>query len=629
MNPIAIVNVSLTQAPTPSTLQQSGALISTAGTNTSPGTTTLLTGLPSLTTLLSLPAALTSLSWTGGVVTATATADHGLTIGDEILLTIAGAVPAAYNGTYLCTVTTATEFTYLLASSPGTETTPGTWVTYSTIELTEMATTFFAQGNNTAVSVFECGPIGSNLAIAFLDTWIAANPRVFYSYTVPREWDNQVYDTWSANVLTAISWSGGYVTATTTTDHGVLPGQTFSISGCVPSAYNGTFVALPGTTGETLIWAYATAISVETTLGTLVANAGVPNPYLAFVSQFENPSSMTYFFTTTTLATYTQYSATQKSVLAMVEAPVYGTWPANALTAISWTGGVVTAATTTNHGILPGQWFTIAGCTPNAYNGVFQALPGTTGTALLWNYPTSIGSETVLGTLVASLYSSTGIPSTEFSVASTFYDTLNYNPSPVNKVTPLNYTFEYGVTAFPQRGNQALISTLTANAINYIGTGAEGGISNTLVTPGQTLDGNDFTFWYSIDYAQINLNLAISNAVINGSNNRINPLYYNQQGINSLQAVCVGVMNTMVSVGLALGTVVQTELTADQLDQNLDAGMYAGLIVVNAIPFAAYAVTNPSDYKIGRYAGLSVIYTPARGFEQIIVGVNVTEFVAP
>lgn len=49
--------------------------------------------------------------------TLTTTTAHGLTTGTVV--TIAGATPAAYNGTYTITVTTTTQFTYTMATNPG------------------------------------------------------------------------------------------------------------------------------------------------------------------------------------------------------------------------------------------------------------------------------------------------------------------------------------------------------------------------------------------------------------------------------------------------------------------------------------------------------------------------------
>lgn len=553
MTSIVTVNVTQTLAPAPETLQQSGAFISQGGTNTSPGTATLLTQLSSLTTLLQVAKAITSLTWSGSVVSVVTAVPHGFSTGDTLLLVIAGAVPTGYNGTVLATVTGASTFSYPLAANPGAETTPGTYLPNSAVELQQMANTFFAQGSAVSISILELGPGNATDGVAALTAYITANPNqsytpgalgFFYSYLVPREWD--------------------------------------------------------------------------------------ANPaFLAMLAGFESTTSRTYFFVTTTLATWQVYTNLMKCVVAEIESPVIAAFPANALTAISWTSGLVTASTTTAHGVPAGSYFSIAGVTPAGYNGTFLALPGTGGTTLVYALAANPGSETVLGTVVASLYANPGIPSTEFSLAAFMWVTLNYNPSTTNKVTPAAFSFLFGVTPFPVRGNSALLATLKAAAIGIVGTGAEGGISNTIALWGMTLDGRDFTYWYSVDWVQINGDIAVANAVINGSNTPLNPLYYNQDGINRLQQVLASLMSNAVTFGLANGTVTLTSLFGPAFTTALDNGTFNGQIDVNAVPFVAYAAANPADYPIGKYAGLSIIYSPARGFISIVININVSDFVAP
>jgi len=150
---IVTVNVTQTVGPTPSTLQSTGALVSTGATNTSPGTITLLTQLSDLTAILNGSLAVTSISWAANVATVTTTAAHGLTIGQTYPITIAGSLITAYNGNWLCTVTTTTAFTFTLvvASNPGTASNTGiVWSQEDVSELLAMATTFFAQGANLA-----------------------------------------------------------------------------------------------------------------------------------------------------------------------------------------------------------------------------------------------------------------------------------------------------------------------------------------------------------------------------------------------------------------------------------------------------------------------------------------------
>lgn len=185
------------------------------------------------------------------------------------------------------------------------------------------------------------------------------------------------------------------------------------------------------------------------------------------------------------------------------------------------------------------------------------------------------------------------------AAAAVMWNFVSASPSEVNKVPPMAFRFLQAVNANKAKDN--ILKTMVAQNINYVDTGAEGGISNTILVKGVTSDGNDMTYWYSVDWVQINVDMALASEVINGSNNPINPLYYNQDGIDRLQQRAQSVFNTGVAYGLVNG---QTQ--------------------VNAIPFKTYVKNNPNDYGIGRYAGLSATYTPMRGFTAVIFNINVT-----
>ena len=458
VNPIVTVNVSTTVAPTPNTLQKTGAFVSQGATTLANGKTALLTQLSDLTALLTGVAAVTSITQSAGTATVTTTAPHGLPMSETILVTISGATPAAYNGNFLATVTGASTFTYAVPSGPSSPAT-GTikWTPEDVQELVAMATTFFAQGAGQGVYVLELGEGNAADGVTSLSAWITANPGIFYSYLLPRDW------------------------------------------------------------------------AAETT-------------YLAFVANFEAATSKTYFFTTMTTGNYSTFTPAMKCVFGLVEAPTIGL--------------------------------------------------------------------------------------TEFSLAAPFWVTLNYNPSSTNRVTPTAFSYLFGVTPYPLPGNGTTLTALAAAGVNYVGTGSEGGITTSVLFFGTTMDSNDFTYWYSVDWVQINADLAVANAVINGSNNPLNPLYYNQDGINRLEAVLAGVMSSGVTFGLVLGNVIQVGLSGPDFTNALSAGTYIDQTVVNAVPFVPYSKASPGDYKIGKYAGLSVSYTPARGFRSIIINVNVSQFVA-
>jgi len=80
-----------------------------------------------------------------------------------------------------------------------------------------------------------------------------------------------------ANVITGSTWSGGQVTFTTTTNHGVAVGDDFTITGSVPAAYNGTYTAIAGTATNSLVAALTANPGSIVTEGTLVAGGGAVN----------------------------------------------------------------------------------------------------------------------------------------------------------------------------------------------------------------------------------------------------------------------------------------------------------------------------------------------------------------
>jgi hypothetical protein len=205
---------------------------------------------------------------------------------------------------------------------------------------------------------------------------------------------------------------------------------------------------------------------------------------------------------------------------------------------------------------------------------------------------------------------------------------MNFRATAVTRVAPMCFKYIYAVTPYPLQNNGPLLLSFKENFINYIQTGSEGGINYTDVYQGVTADGFDyFNWWWTIDWVQININLDLTNAIINGSNNPLAPLYYDQPGINTLEAVLAQTMKNGGSFGMVNGLVVQTELNSPDLATAIAAGTYAGQCNVNAVPFIDYSIQNPSDYGQGEYDGLSTLFIPARGFVHILVQVVATDIV--
>ena len=175
-----------------------------------------------------------------------------------------------------------------------------------------------------------------------------------------------------------------------------------------------------------------------------------------------------------------------------------------------------------------------------------------------------------------------------------YWASLSYNPNASNLAHPFEYTYVYSVTPYVLTNTQQV--TLLANGVNWVGTGAQGGISNTLIEGGTYMDLNPFNYWYCVDWLSINVAQSLSAAIINGSNLPTNPLYYNQAGINTLQKVAQATVNNGISFGLILSP--------------------ANVV---ATPFTTYVAQHPGDYATGTYNGLSLTFVPLRGFSSITI----------
>jgi hypothetical protein len=536
-NPICKVNVNVLVAPTPSTLQKTGALISQGGTSLAANSKALLTQLSDLTPLLALAIPLASLTQsaglatatlegtasdissgtyntTTGLVTLTLSAGIGLNPGDPVLVASATGTGsfAAINGTWPCAAgTSGATITFFVAAGLTMTITGGTCE--ATIGLATNATFL-----TTIAGAAQAGYNGT-----FLATVTGAQT---FTFAVPSG---------------TVSPATGTPTFTPATTAELLQmATTFFAQG----TGQGVYVLELGTgtpaQGVTALSAYITANPGIFYSYLVPRSWDAVASFLTFLAGFNGTTAQTYFFITTTLANYASYAATMKCALLLIEAP--------------------------------------------------------------------------------------GVQATEFSMAAVFWVTLNYSPSSTNRVTPLNLAFLVGVTPYPPAGNAALLSTLNAANVSVVGTGAAGGISAAILLGGNNLDGNPFNYWYSVDWVQINVALAITAALISGSNNPSNPLYYNQAGINALLQVAISTMGAGIAAGLVLNPIKALALNAAQFQAALAAQTYAGFTIINADPFAAYVTENPNDYKAGIYKGFSIFYVPLRGFTAIVFNVTVSSF---
>lgn len=411
--------------------------------------------------------------------------------------------------------------------------------------------------------------------------------------------------------LTGIVQSGGTATATAASAHGITSGDTFltTVSGASPVAYDGTILAT----------------STGTSTFTYAVPSGTASPATGTITYTERNVAELVAMNTT------WWSQTNAGNLAPYVLELGASEDTVAIAALS-----TYIAANPNSSYVPGaQGFFYSYLVPRSWAGVAGYL-----TFLAqFNNPTSLTkffttmttgnytSFTSLNTCVVGLVEAPGIPATEFSLASGFYVTLNYNPTTTNKVPPLNNAFVSGVTAYPLPSNTTLLNAFKTAGVNWISTGAQGGITFTTFVYGTTKDALSFNFGYSVDWVQINCKVTGANIIINGANNPTDPIYYNQDGVNRLQSgQAANVLQPGVNSGLIFGTVTQTDLDATTFNTNFNNGLYVGQCVINAVPVQTWLTANPSTYAQGVYGGFTIVMTPQLGFTQIIFNLSATSF---
>ncbi len=188
------------------------------------------------------------------------------------------------------------------------------------VELTNQATSFFAQGNAVGLYVLELGTettAGEN--IPNLQTWITDQPSSFYAYATPSTWDSV---TGAVQTITVTKTGSGYTSAPTVTIAAPSSGTTATATAVLSNGgISSVVITNPGT-------GYTTAPVV--TIGAppsggvqATATAAVGNPLAAIAGNYSSPNAKTYFFITTTVSDLPNYG-TSKSVFAAVPSPNAG-----------------------------------------------------------------------------------------------------------------------------------------------------------------------------------------------------------------------------------------------------------------------------------------------------------------
>ena len=574
-NPIVTVNVSVQLASAPNNLLHTGTIVTQGGTTLAAGSTQIITQQSDLTAILATSGLAATL-----LQSAYTTFSANNSANRAVYVLELGVASNAYG-----TITLNSNPQYG-AQANGTITLTGQPANLDTLDI-----------NGTTVTFVSGTPTGNQVQIGLTAGATSLNLQNFLSNSVDTGLSALTYST--IGQVTALTFkvfgtAGNSAVLTHSGSNITLSGAGTLTGGIAPDTVtvDGTAITFvsAATTGNTVVVAGTAALTAQNLYQFLInSNSG-------------NIPLMTYAISGNVITATAILSGTGGNAYTLAESSAH-----IFVSGANLSGGGATATPASGIAqlkifIANNAQFSYAWLLPNGWAADASLLPFLSNfdspniDAEFFFHVTSGNFTTYVGIKSAFyLYVEPTAPQTEFSVAAAFANYIGYAPSAANQLTPMAFKYLYGVTPLTNATlTGSLANTLKTNNVNYVGTGAQGGLSATILYWGTTGDGNDASWWYAVDWTQINVAQSLAAAIINGSNNPAAPLDYNQSGINKLQDVAQNVVNSAISFSVL----------------NPPA-------VVAAVPYATYIVKNPNDYPNGVYNGLSLIATPTRGFTSI------------
>lgn len=363
----------------------SGNSVTIAGNTASGGSdingSFTVASVPSATTFTFAVAGRNLKKGNNGTVTGPATAsstaratlvNHGLATGQTV--TIAGASPSVFNGSFGVTVVDANSFTYSLSSPQGAAATAGT-MTKSTTTATVTTGAAHGFGNGNSVTIAGASPAGLN------GTFVIANAAGnSFTYTLPAAVANN-----TAAGVTATKGATTTATATTASTAGLVAGATqVSVTGA-DICYNGTYTVATVPDATTFTYTLGSACSQNTAgAGMSAVSGGVHGLTVTATLAahgFAVGDMLAIADGTAALhnGTVSVASVPDADTFTYVNPFVAGVAPSGSYTA-RFAVSPLAYASAANHGFATGDTVTITGSTTaaetpagasNAYNGTF------------------------------------------------------------------------------------------------------------------------------------------------------------------------------------------------------------------------------------------------------------------
>lgn len=183
-----------------------------------------------------------------------------------------------------------------------------------------------------------------------------------------------------------------------------------------------------------------------------------------------------------------------------------------------------------------------------------------------------------------------------------------YNLSVSNPLSLLQWKTVYGITPRDRLSN-SLVDALNENGCSWIGSLN----NNTVVLGGMVADGQNWESYFALDTFIFRLTVDIASMMIQASNNPLQSISFNQNGINIIKNKLVAISNTMLSFGVL-------DNFGSDYDTNTNAILNTG--EWSAIDFAAYKANQYQDWKDGIYNGASCYVTIRHFVLQIVPSIT-------
>jgi hypothetical protein len=387
----------------------------------------------------------TNATWASNKATLTTASAHGFAVGQVVL--VSGLSPSGYNGTVTVTDQTTTTLKYAVSSDPGAFVSKGqakaastgsaprnprvataTAPSSTTVNVLASANTASGSPRYTSydsttqrVTIVTDAPHGLSAGDVVVVSGItpAAYNGTFTVSSVPstlpyrfryyKSSDPGAYVSdgtvakLKSSELSALTWAGNTVTATSPTSHGFSNGENVTTFGMTPSGFGATANLVYGTTTQftyPLTTDPAGSFATESPAGmAMIKTSDTHLPYSSFPSStniyvrlditrsYDATNRIavldvkTYVMDRVTVADACTLSdlknlARDMSVICPNLSPTLqqDSIPISNLSTVSsasWTAGTVTVTTATPHGLLTGANASISSISPSAYNGSF------------------------------------------------------------------------------------------------------------------------------------------------------------------------------------------------------------------------------------------------------------------